>query len=406
MTRGGAERFNFAGNHGQLTGVLELPVNRPPRAAAVFAHCFACGRNSIAAVRMARQLVERGFAVLRFDFAGLGESEGEFGETGVFGNADDIVAAVEALSERGLQCRMLIGHSYGGAAAIAAAARLAQIDHVVTIGAPFEVDHVLETIGADRAELVSAGRTTVTLLGRNIVITDGFVTQASNAEQEARLAGLEARLLVLHARDDDIVAFEQGERLFLAAGSEKAFVTLRDADHLLTAPGASVQVAGHIAGWFIPLGASALEQARPLSGTVKVATRGGAFAQDVQSQSHDWIADEPGDVGGGDLGPTPYDHLLAALGTCTSMTLMIYARRKNIPLERVEIELEHGREHAADCAECPDTKIGSQIDVMDRSIRLHGPMDEAQRADLIRIADRCPVHRTLENRIEIKTIQF
>lgn len=406
MTVRKTERFAFPGSQGDLAGIIELPATQPHRGVAVFAHCFACGRQSIAATRVARYLAERGYAVLRFDVAGLGESEGEFGQTGLLGNADDIVSAVEALAQRGLQCSILIGHSYGGAAAIAAATRLPQVEHLVTIGAPFEVDHVLDTIGADRAELAGAGRITVTLMGRETVITDAFVKQASNADQAARLAALEARLLVLHAREDDVVAYEQGERLFLAAGGEKAFVTLRDADHLLSAPGASVQVVDRIDHWLGRTDIQLPAGERPLPGTVRVATQTGDFAQLVQSQSHDWIADEPVEVGGDDLGPTPYDHLLAALGTCTSMTLMIYARRKGIPLERVEIELEHGREHAADCAECPNMNAGVQIDIMDRSIRLHGPIDDGQRADLMRIADRCPVHRTLENRIEIKTIAF
>lgn len=406
MTKRASERVVFAGSQGDLAGILERPGAQSPRGVAVFAHCFACGRQSIAATRVARFLAERGFAVLRFDFAGLGESEGEFGDTGLLGNADDIVSAVGALAQRGLQCSMLIGHSYGGAAVVAAASRLPQVDHLVTIGAPFEADHVLDTIGANRTELADVGRTSVTLMGRETVITDAFVKQASNAEQAARLATLKSRLLVMHARGDDIVAYEQGEHLFVAAGGEKDFVTLRDADHLLSAPGAADQVAESIDQWFSRANSHSPGEERPLPGTVKVATQAGDFAQLVQSQSHDWIADEPVEVGGDDLGPTPYDHLLAALGTCTSMTLMIYARRKGIPLERVEIELEHGREHAADCAECQDTKGSKQIDVMDRSIRLHGPIDDGQRAELMRIADRCPVHRTLENRIEIKTIGY
>ncbi|QDK31706.1 alpha/beta fold hydrolase [Sphingomonas sp. IC081] len=406
MTARKTERFAFPGSQGDLAGILELPAAHPHRGVAVFAHCFACGRQSLAATRVARYLAERGFAVLRFDFAGVGESEGEFGETGLLGNADDIVSAIEALAQRGLQCNMLIGHSYGGAAAIAVTSRLPQVEHLVTIGAPFEVDHVLDTIGADRTELAETGRTTVTLLGRETVITDAFVKQASNAEQATRLATLKARLLVMHAREDNVVAYEQGERLFVATGAEKDFVTLRDADHLLGAPGASVQVAESIDHWFSRTNSHLPAGKRPLPGTVRVATSTGNFVQDVQSQSHDWIADEPIHVGGDDQGPTPYDHLLAALGTCTSMTLMIYARRKGIPLERVEIELEHGREHAADCAQCPDMNAGVQIDVLDRSIRLHGPIDDGQRADLMRIADRCPVHRTLENHIEIKTTAF
>jgi len=399
-----SEAIAFAGKSGTLHGIIEMPARVEPRAVAVFAHCFACGRNSLAAVRIARLLADCGVATLRFDFAGLGESDGQFGETGLLGNADDIVAAAAALAERGLVCTMLVGHSYGGAAVIAAASRLPAVGNLVTIGAPFEVDHVLENIGADREQIARDGNVRLNIFGRNAIITEEFLVQASNALQMERLAKLEARLLVLHARNDPVVPYEQAERLFLAAGGEKDFATLASADHLLTDPDAATQVVGLIDTWFSRTEQPQPPDSRPLSATVKVATAGGVFTQHVQSHSHDWLADEPQDLGGDDRGPSPYDHLLAALGTCTSMTVMLYARRKSIPLEKVEIELEHGREHASDCVECADD--GKRLDVLDRSIRLHGAIDEVQRAELLRIADRCPVHRTLENRIEIKTTTF
>lgn len=398
------EAINFQGRSGQLKGTIEYPAREDPRAVAVFAHCFACGRNSLAAVRIARLLADRGIATLRFDFAGIGESEGQFGETGLLGNADDIVAATSALTKNGLPCDLLIGHSYGGAAAIAAASQIPTVRNLVTIGAPFEVDHVLETVGADRDRIEQEGSMVLSILGREAVITDEFVKQASNEGQRQRVAELDVRLLILHAQDDGIVPYEQGERLFLAARREKDFVTLKGADHLLTTSGAASQVSSLIDDWFARGEESQVQSVRPVPATVKVVTAGGTFTQAVQSHTHDWLADEPEDFGGDDLGPSPYDHLLAALGTCTSMTVMLYARRKNIPLEKVEVELEHGREHASDCAECVDES--KQIDVLDRSIRFHGAIDERQRADLMRIADRCPVHRTLENRIEIKTTPF
>ena len=398
------EAINFQGRSGQLKGTIEYPARENPRAVAVFAHCFACGRNSLAAVRIARLLADCGIATLRFDFAGIGESEGQFGETGLLGNADDIVAATSALAENGLPCNLLIGHSYGGAAAIAAASQIPTVRNLVTIGAPFEVDHVLKTVGADQDRIEQEGSMVLSILGREAVITDEFVKQASNEGQRQRIAELDVRLLILHEQDDGIVPYEQGERLFLAARREKDFVTLKGADHLLTAPDSAQQVSSLISDWFARTEMPQINDVRPVSATVKVTTAGGKFAQIVQSRTHDWLADEPEDFGGDDLGPSPYDHLLAALGTCTSMTIMLYARRKKIPLEKVEVELEHGREHASDCAECVDES--KQIDVLDRSIRFHGAIDERQRADLMRIADRCPVHRTLENRIEIKTTPF
>lgn len=398
------ESLTFKGKSGQLHGTIEMPAREEPRAVAVIAHCFACGRNSLAAVRVARLLADRGIATLRFDFAGLGESEGQLGETGLLGNADDIVSAVAALAERGLVCTMLVGHSYGGAAIIAAASRLPAVVNLVTIGTPFEVDHVLDTIGAEREQIVREGSVRLSIFGRDAVITEEFLAQASNELQMERLANLSARLLILHARNDLVVPYEQAERLFLAASGDKDFTTLPGTDHLLTNPDAATQVVGLIDTWFTRTERPQPPDCRPLSATVKVVTEGGMFTQFVQSHSHDWLADEPQNLGGDDRGPNPYDHLLAALGTCTSMTIMLYARRKNIPLEKVEIELEHGREHASDCLECADE--GKRIDVLDRSIRFHGTIDDSQRSDLMRIANRCPVHRTLENRIEIKTTAF
>lgn len=400
-------KFTFPGSHGTLCGTLELPTGQEPRAVAVFAHCFACGRNALAATRIARSLAEQGIATLRFDFAGIGESEGAFEETGLVSNADDIVAAGAALADRGHTVSILIGHSYGGAAALAAAERMPTVSHVATIGSPFDVTHVIESIGASTAEIDEQGSAKFALFGRDLSIGRDFVAQASNSAQQKRLASFGRALLVMHSPTDQIVPFSEGLQIFAAAGGTKSFVSLDGVDHLVTGNEATGRISAMIAAW-LPLPPQAeqrvTDEARPLPGTVRVSTDRGKFAQIVQSQSHDWVADEPLELGGDDRGPTPYDHLLAALGTCTSMTIGLYAARKRIPLEAVEIELEHGREHAADCAECSDAD--AKIDVIDRSIRLKGDLTAEQRTRLLEIADRCPVHRTLENRIEIKTIAF
>lgn len=402
-----SERISFPGTNGELSGTLEQPANGALRGVAIFAHCFACGRNALAASRIARHFAAHGIATLRFDFAGIGESEGAFERTGLVSNADDIVAATEALAERGLTATVLVGHSYGGAAAIAAAHRLPSLTHVVTVGAPHDVAHVIDSIGVSRTELEKNGSADFTLFGRKLAIGRQFVEQASNAAQHERLAGLSQSLLVLHSPEDEIVPFSEGERIFAEAGGNKSFVSLEGIDHLASSAGAVDRISSVIAAWLrLPESeaAGAAQGIRPLPGTVRVRTGTGKFAQVVQSETHDWIADEPLELGGDDRGPTPYDHLLAALGTCTSMTISLYAARKGIPLDAVETELEHGREHAADCIDCDDGD--ARIDVIDRSIRLHGELTAEQREKLMEIADRCPVHRTLENRIEIKTIAF
>ena len=409
MTRSAvtSERISFPGSNGELSGTLERPADGMLRGAAVFAHCFACGRNMLAASRIARYLAEQGIATLRFDFTGIGESEGAFEDTGLVSNADDIVAATDALAERALTATVLVGHSYGGAAAIAAADRLPSVTHIATLGAPFDVAHVIESIGVSRKAIARDGRADFTLFGRPLVIGADFVEQASNDAQRQSLAHLAQSLLVLHSPSDAIVPYAEGEQIFLAAAGNKSFVSLDGIDHLATGDEAVERIGAIIAGWLPlarPHGVRAAPDNRPLPGTVRVRTDRGKFAQVVQSETHDWIADEPLELGGDDRGPTPYDHLLAALGTCTSMTISLYAARKGIPLDTVEIELEHGREHAADCTDCGDGD--ARIDVLDRSIRLHGELTAEQRERLMEIADRCPVHRTLENRIEIKTIEF
>lgn len=403
-----SEKITFEGVKGNISATLEVPSGRDAHATAVFAHCFACGRNSLAASRLARHLAANGIATLRFDFAGIGDSEGEFVTTGLVSNVDDIVAAASELSRRGMQVEYLVGHSYGGAATIAAAERVETVSHVVTIGAPYDVSHVIDSIGLSRAQIAERGEADFTLFGRKLKIGLQFLEEASNPEQQARLSRFSRSLLVLHSPDDEIVPFTEGQSIFSATGSrDKSFMALGGVSHLAARDGEIARIAAIILSWLPaanPAATMGPPGPRPLPSTVRVRTDQGKFAQIVQSQAHDWIADEPHAVGGDDRGPTPYDHLLAALGTCTSMTIALYAERKGIPLEAVEIELEHGREHLTDCEACE--KEGAQIDILDRSIRLHGDLSAEQRLKLMQIADRCPVHRTLENRIDIKTIQF
>lgn len=401
-----SEKISFMGSKGQIGGTLDLPSDGAVRGAVVLAHCFACGRNSLAASRLARYFAANGIATLRFDFAGIGDSEGDFAATGLVSNAEDIIAAAAELSRRAMPVDFLVGHSYGGAATIAAAEHVASVTHVVTIGAPHDVGHVIESIGSSQAEIAERGEADFSLFGRTLKIGSTFLEQASNSEQQARLSRFSKSLLVLHSPDDEIVPFSQAQSIFAAAGSrDKSFVALNGVSHLATRDADIARIGSIILSW-LPLppaeAVPSVQGIRPLPSTIRVRTDKGKFAQIVQSEKHDWIADEPRTVGGDDRGPTPYDHLLAALGTCTSMTIALYAQRKGIPLEAVEIELEHGREHSSDCVACDDG--GVQIDVLDRSIRLHGELSTEQRSRLMQIADRCPVHRTLESRIEIKTI--
>jgi len=396
------EKFSFVGKDGQrLDGRLEKPRYAPPRGAALIAHCFTCGKQSRAATRIASALAEQGIAVLRFDFTGLGGSDGDFANAGFVSNVEDLAAAALAMEAQGLPPRLLIGHSLGGAAAIAAAERIASLRALVTINAPFDTEHVFEQFGEALGAIEETGGADVSLAGRTFRIARGFVEQGRNQPQAQRLAALNCALLVLHAPQDEVVGIDNARAIFQAARHPKSFVALDGADHLLFEPGAAGYAAAIIAAWAQPYLDPPQPRPSHFGGTVEVSTAGGKFAQLVRTAHHTFIADEPEAVGGGDQGPTPYDLLLAALGACTAMTIQIYAQRKGIALDKVRIELEHSRDHHLDCIDCE--KGGSPIQALDRAIELTGQLTEEERLRLMEIADKCPVHRTLEGELHIHT---
>ena len=403
----GTEKFSFTGAKGQrLDGRLEKPLYAEPKSAAIFAHCFTCTKQNLAATRIATALAERGIAVLRFDFTGLGGSEGEFANAGFGTDVNDLVAAAKALADAGMAPELLVGHSLGGAAVIAAAGQVPQAKAVATLNAPFDVEHVFEQFDKVSLErILKEGEGDVDLAGRRFRIARDFVEAGRHQPQAERLAKLDRALLVLHAPLDETVGIENASEIFQAARHPKSFVSLDGADHLLTAPGSAEYAADVIAAWASHyLTPAEAPEASKLAGTVAVSTAGGKFAQWVRTPTHSFIADEPVSYGGSDHGPTPYDLLLAALGTCTSMTIKMYADRKNIPLEKVRIELEHSRDHHQDCVDCEAG--GPPLQVIDRAIELTGDLTEEQRERLIEIADRCPVHRTLEGDLHIHSTQL
>ncbi|RPF72667.1 alpha/beta fold hydrolase [Aurantiacibacter spongiae] len=402
----GTEKFTFAGARGQmLDGRLEKPLFRRPRAAALFAHCFTCTKQSHAATRIASALAARGIAVLRFDFTGLGGSDGDFANSGFATNVDDIVCAADALVEAGLPPALLVGHSLGGAAAIAAAGRIPALRAVATLNAPFDTTHVFDHFAEALAAIERDGEGEVELAGRTFRITRDFLEQNRGQPQAERLAAMDTPLMVMHSPQDEIVNVDNARAIFEATRHPKSFVALDGADHLLTAPGSAAYAADMIAAWAAPYlgdGSDAdAEGEGELAGSVEVASAGGKFAQWVRTGRHEFIADEPRSYGGGDYGPAPYDLLLAALGTCTSMTMQMYAQRKGMALDTVRIELEHSRDHHLDCVDCEAG--GEAIQVIDRAIELTGNLTPEERTRLLEIADKCPVHRTIEGDLHIHT---
>ncbi len=400
------ERFQFTGSEGQqLAAALDLP-EREPSAYALFAHCFTCGKDVLAAKRIAVALAAKGIAVLRFDFTGLGSSEGDFANSTFSSNVADLVRAADHLRETRRAPAILIGHSLGGAAILAAAGQIPDAKAVVTIAAPSDPAHVTGLF-ADRIEDIRKhGESEVSLAGRPFRIKREFLDDIAEHSLMAHVTKLHKALLVMHAPTDDTVGIDNATRIFVAAKHPKSFVSLAGADHLLTNRNDSAYVADVIAAWVTRyLDPVAPEQDVELGeaprNVVVRETRDSKFQQIISTGPHRLLADEPVAAGGEDSGPGPYDFLLASLGACTSMTMRLYADRKSLPLERVTVTLKHQKIHAEDCAEC-ETKAG-MLDQIDRVIAMEGALDAEQRQKLMEIADKCPVHRTLTSEIRIVT---
>jgi putative redox protein len=399
-----SENITFPTAGGALGAArLDLPAAEP-RACALFAHCFTCSKDVFAASRISRALADCGFAVLRFDFTGLGASEGEFANTNFSSNIEDLVAAADHLRQHRAAPRLLIGHSLGGAAVLAAAERVPEAVAVATIGAPFDPAHVAHLFASAGAEIERRGEAEVVLGGRSFRVKRQFLADIGAHPLGERIARLDKALMVFHAPRDETVGIDNAGHIFTAARHPKSFVSLDDADHLLSRRTDAVYVAEVLAAWagrYLP--AVAVADQLPPQGQVVVAETGeGRFTQRIRAGRHELRADEPESVPGGlDTGPNPYDYLLAGLGACTAMTLRLYAEHKQLPLERVEVHLQHQRIHAKDCEDC-ETKQG-QLDQIERSLVVAGTLDDAQRQRLLEIADRCPVHRTLTGEIKIRS---
>ena len=400
------ERLTFPGHDGsELAARLDRPEG-PVLATALFAHCFTCGKDIVAARRLSGRLGAEGIAVLRFDFTGLGHSAGEFANTTFTSNVADLVAAARHLEGMGLAPGLLIGHSLGGAAVLRAAGEIPSARAVATIGAPFDPSHVTDHFSSALPRIEAEGSAEVDLGGRPFRIGQAFVDDVSRTRLEAAAAGLGRALLILHSPTDAIVGIENASGLFLAARHPKSFVTLDGADHLISGAGDAEYAAGVVAAWaarYVDLAPEAPPEGAP-EGVVRASEADpDGFLQDVAAgPSHHALADEPRSFGGTDRGMSPYGFLAAGLGACTSMTIRMYARGKRWPLEHVSVDVTHSRVHARD-AEADGEGGREAVDVFRRVVRLAGDLDDAQRGRLMEIADRCPVHRTLERGARVET---
>ena len=398
------ERFQFSGSDGlKLAAALDLP-DSDPVAYALFAHCFTCGKDVLAAKRIAGGLTARGIAVLRFDFTGLGASEGEFANSTFSSNIADLVLAADHLRQTRKAPTLLIGHSLGGAAILAAAAQIPEAKAVATIAAPSDPAHVTHLFSERIEDIRAQGKVEVSLAGRPFHIKREFLDDIVEHNLMGQVTKLQKALLILHSPTDDIVGIDNATRIFVAAKHPKSFISLSGADHLLSQKRDTGYVAEVIASWaqrYLEPASTGPAEDTGSRNVVVQETRRSKFQQTVTIGPHRLIADEPASAGGEDTGPGPYDFLLAALGACTSMTMRMYADRKALPLDRVTVMLRHGKVHAEDCADC-ETKTG-MLDQIERGIAMEGTLDPEQRQKLMEIADKCPVHRTLTSEVRIAT---
>ena len=412
-------RITFPNAQGhQLAGVLELPES--PTAFALFAHCFTCGKDIKAAARISRALHDRGVAVLRFDFTGLGGSDGDFADSNFSSNVADLLAAADWLRQNHQAPALLIGHSLGGAAVLAAAHAVPEAKAVATIAAPAEASHILRQFSGSVDTIRTEGQSTVSLAGRPFTIKRQFLDDVAEQNQASRIARLGKALLVFHSPQDATVAIEQAQKIYEAARHPKSFISLDGADHLLSRAEDAEYVASCIVAWASRYLDPAVQSSSPETkvpaipvkpdlapGHVLVTELNHQFLRGLQAGRHTLVADEPEAMGGTNLGPDPYTLLLSALGTCTSMTIRMYANRKGLQLDDVKVELHHRRitrPAAPQASGAPNGAAADEVvDILEREITLTGNFTDAERQRVLEIADRCPVHRTLTGHIEINT---
>ena len=383
----------------ELSGVLHLPLVRTPKCYAILAHCFTCTKSLKAGVNLARTLADNGIAALRFDFTGLGASKGQFSKSSFSSNVDDLLSAAQFLEENYEPAEIMVGHSLGGTAVLAAASQIESLKAVATIGSPASPDHILHML-EDRLDEIAASTegVTVNLAGRDFIFKQSFVDDVRGYDLD--ISKIRKALIVLHAPMDATVSINQASKIFAAAIHPKSFASLDQSDHLLSQKEDASYAATIIAAWALRF-VRGNEAPNEASGVTAIGEMQNGFLTQIQAGAHQFIADEPVSYGGTNKGPTPYDYLGAALGACTTMTLNMYARRKKLDVNHVAVNVTHEHIHADDCEDC--SKKAGKIDQFTRHISIEGNLSEAEHSRMLEIADKCPVHKTLENEIKIVT---
>lgn len=401
------QKLEFPNESGEtLAGALELPDQGEPAAFALFAHCFTCGKDIAAASRIARALTDHGIAVLRFDFTGLGNSDGDFSNTNFSSNVADLVAAANFLRDHYRAPSLLIGHSLGGAAVLAAAHQLPEAKAVATISAPATARHVAHLFNDSVDVIKSEGSARVSLGQRQFTIKSQLIDDLERFTDTEHIGRLRRPMLIFHSPLDNLVSIDEAAKIYAAAKHPKSFISLDQADHLLSNKEDSRYVAETLAAWagrYVPLAQPSASQRRQdlEAGEVLVTEENKQFLRRLYTPDHDFPADEPEKNGGTAKGPDPYELLLMSLGACTSMTLRMYANHKKLPVEDIQVRLKHERIHARDCAEC-ETGDG-YVARIERVVSYTAELTDEQHQRFMAIADKCPVHKTLEGEIQIVT---
>ena len=385
-----------------LAGRLELPVNQQPHNFALFAHCFTCNKNLGAVRNISRALTSNGFGVLRFDFTGLGESEGDFSDTNFSGNVEDLIAASNYLAENFKSPSLIIGHSLGGAAAIFAASKIESIQAITTVGAPSNPKHVKHLLHSSIDEIEANGLANVKLSGRDFTIKKQFIDDLETKSLPEVVKQLRKPLLVMHSPQDDTVGIRNAEEIYVAAHHPKSFVSLDGADHLLMKKEDSIYAGEVIASWakrYIPFPKeNVIRSKHQVVASLNVED---GFTTKMKIGDHFFVADEPESVGGNNFGPNPYEFVSAGLAACTAMTIKMYTSFKKWDLEHVEVHTSYDKKYAEDCENCESNT--AKIDTFTREIKITGNLDEKQRDRIINIANKCPVHKTLHNEVNVET---
>lgn len=385
----------------KLAATIELPAV-PIKYYAIFAHCFTCGKDIIAASRVSKMLAAKGVAVMRFDFTGIGDSGGDFAETNFSSNVEDLVSAANFLRNKFDAPQLLIGHSLGGTAAIHAASDIPECKAVVTIGSPATPNHLLDNFPNEVKIIENKGIAEVNFGPKTFQIKKQFIEDLNSQSDISKISQLKKAILIMHSPVDRIVSIGEASSIFVAAKHPKSFITLDNANHLLDNVDDAQYVSETITAWanrYIEQGKNIQNSAQ--KGEIIVGEGNHKFLREVSSDDHFWWSDEPKAVGGDNLGPDPYEQLLSALGTCTSMTMRMYANHKGWKVDDIQIQLSHSRQHISDSEKVDD--VNSKLEVVTKTLKISGELDELQRKRLLEIADRCPVHKTLLGNFKIET---